>query len=156
MEAAVKNIETPSYPAKEISALEDKTEFLETIDKICRQMQKTFIDSEIGAAAKNSAWKKTEFEFRGTAGKKIIRGIIDLVFKNSDGTFTIIDYKTNQTIQPEIYEAQLTCYKKVISDMLEISPEKIRCYLYYLRFGKLVEIKTENSFKNLENIIDNI
>lgn len=156
MEAAVKNIETPSYPAKEISALEDKTEFLETIDKICRQMQKTFIDSEIGAAAKNSAWKKTEFEFRGTAGKKIIRGIIDLVFKNPDGTFTIIDYKTNQTIQPEIYEAQLTCYKKVISDMLEISPEKIRCYLYYLRFEKLVEIKTENSFKNLENIIDNI
>ena len=113
-------------------------------------MKQTFIESEIGKAAKNSAWKKTEYEFRGTIGKKIIRGIIDLVFRNPDGSYTIIDYKTNQTIQPEIYEAQLACYKKVISDMLQSPAGKIRCYLYYLRFGKLVEINTENSLKNLE------
>lgn len=150
MEAAVKNQETPDYPAKEIAALEDKTEYLKTIKKICLQMKQTFIESEIGKAAKNSAWKKTEYEFRGTIGKKIIRGIIDLVFRNPDGSYTIIDYKTNQTIQPEIYEAQLACYKKVISDMLQIPAGKIRCYLYYLRFGKLVEINTENSLKNLE------
>ena len=155
MEAAIKNLEKPDFPAKEISGLEEKNEYLELIDRICRQMQKTFIESEIGQAAKNSSWKKTEYKFRGTIGNKIIRGIIDLVFKNSDGTYTIVDYKTNQTIKPELYEAQLSCYKKVISEMLEIAPEKIRCYLYYLRFGKLVEIKTENSLKNLEKLIDN-
>lgn len=155
MEAAIKNLEKPDFPAKEISGLEEKTEYLELIDRICHKMQKTFIESEIGQAAKNSSWKKTEYEFRGTIGNKIIRGIIDLVFKNSDGTYTIVDYKTNQTIKPELYEAQLSCYKKVISEMLEIDPEKIRCYLYYLRFGKPVEIKTENSLKNLEKLIDN-
>lgn len=156
MESAIKNTEKPDFSAKEISGLEEKTEYIKVIDRICRQMQKTFIESEIGKAAKNSAWKKTEYEFRGTIGTKIIRGIIDLVFKNADGTYTIIDYKTNQTIQPEIYEAQLGCYKKVIADMLQIEPEKIRCYLYYLRFGKLVEIKNEISLKNIENLIDKL
>ncbi len=155
MEAAVKNLEKPVFLAKEISGLEEKTEYIKVIDRICRQMQKTFVESEIGKAAKKSSWKKTEYEFRGTIGTKIIRGIIDLVFKNSDGTYTIVDYKTNQTIQPEIYEAQLNCYKKVIAEMLFIEPEKIHCYLYYLRFGKLIEIKTENSLKNLEKLIDN-
>lgn len=156
MESAIKNTEKPDFSAKEISGLEEKTEYIKVIDRTCRQMQKTFIESEIGKAAKNSAWKKTEYEFRGTIGTKIIRGIIDLVFKNADGTYTIIDYKTNQTIQPEIYEAQLGCYKKVIADMLQIEPEKIRCYLYYLRFGKLVEIKNEISLKNIENLIDKL
>ena len=156
MESAIKNTEKPDFSAKEISGLEEKTEYIKVIDRICRQMQKTFIESEIGKAAKNSAWKKTEYEFRGTIGTKIIGGIIDLVFKNADGTYTIIDYKTNQTIQPEIYEAQLGCYKKVIADMLQIEPEKIRCYLYYLRFGKLVEIKNEISLKNIENLIDKL
>ncbi len=156
MESAIKNTEKPDFSAKEISGLEEKTEYIKVIDRICRQMQKTFMESEIGKAAKNSTWKKTEYEFRGTIGTKIIRGIIDLVFKNADGTYTIIDYKTNQTIQPEIYEVQLGCYKKVIADMLQIEPEKIRCYLYYLRFGKLVEIKNEISLKNIENLIDKL
>lgn len=156
MESAVKNTEKPIFSVKEISGLEEKTEYIKVIDRICRQMQKTFIESEIGKTAKNSTWKKTEYEFRGTIGTKIIRGIIDLVFKNTDGTYTIVDYKTNQTIQPELYEAQLGCYKKVIADMLQIEMEKIHCYLYYLRFGKLVEIKNEISLKNLEILIDKL
>ncbi len=156
MEAAIKKLEKPEFSAKELSGLEEKTEYIKLIDRICRQMQKTFIESELGKTAKNSTWKKTEYEFRGTIGTKIIRGIIDLVFENPDGTYTIIDYKTNQSIQPEIYEAQLSCYKKVIAEMLQIEPEKIRCYLYYLRFGKFVEIKTENSLKNLEKLIDKV
>lgn len=155
LEAAVKNTE-PDYSSKEIIGLHGNKEKLKMLEDICIKMQKEFIESTLGKQALNSEWKKTEFEFRGKIGTKIIKGIIDLVFKNADGTYTIIDYKTNQTIQPEIYKWQLSCYKQIIKDMLGIdNSEKIKTYLYYLRFGKAVEILTENSSSTLSNFIDN-
>ncbi len=156
MEAAINGTEKPNYSQKELLGIEGNEEKLELIEKICSQMQKTFLETEIGKQAKNSTWKKTEFEFRGKIGTKIIKGIIDLVFKNENGTYTIVDYKTNQTIDSEIYKGQLSCYKQIIIDMLNIkNSNDINCYLYYLRFGKFVEVKTENSLENLKKIIDN-
>ena len=56
----------------------------------------------------------------------------------------IVDYKTNQSIEPAIYFNQLACYRHAIAQMMGVKDEKkIRCFLYYLRFGKAVDI-TEN------------
>ena len=68
---------------------------------------------------------------------------MDLVFKNKDSDnyrYTIVDYKTNQTIDPEIYREQLSCYRDALAKILGIKTEEIRCVLYYLRLGQEVEI----------------
>lgn len=138
MEAAIKKQE-PVISAKDITGLDGSKPKLEIIDRVCRQMAADFAKSEIGIAA-SKADCKAEYAFRSFVDGKIIRGIIDLVFQNSDGTFTIVDYKTNQTIEPEIYKEQLSCYKTAVSQMEGVPEDKISCYLYYLRFGKTVQM----------------
>ncbi|MGP1587574.1 MAG: UvrD-helicase domain-containing protein [Treponemataceae bacterium] len=67
---------------------------------------------------------------------KFMHGSIDLVFQNQNGKYIIVDYKTDQTIKPEIYNSQLACYRKAVSQMFgNIDEKEIECYLYYLRFN---------------------
>ena len=103
-------------------------------------MQQQFKLSEIGKAAAQSEWHKAEYAFRSRVGTKIIKGTIDLVFKNSDGTYTIVDYKTNQVKTPELYYAQLACYREAVAALLGVRIEKISCVLYYLRFGDAIDV----------------
>lgn len=141
LESAVNNLKKPEYSLKEIQGLDEDSEALKIIDSVCLKMQKTFIESEIGQNVLNSEWKKTEFSFRFKDENKIISGIMDLVFKNKNGTYTIVDYKTNSSIHPESFKEQLSCYKNALSAMLSIkNSDDIKCFIYYLRFGKLVEI----------------
>ena len=73
----------------------------------------------------------------------IVTGQIDLVYKNSSDSpyeYTIVDYKTNQRIDPNVYVCQLSCYRRAMSQMLGIEEDKIRCVLYYLRFDYALEI----------------
>lgn len=148
MESAITKL-PPKIPNSLISALESAQD-LEKLKEICLTMQKSFLDSEIGKRALSSIWHEAEYAFKSlltdeTTGKeKIIKGTMDLVFKEEDGTYTIVDYKTNSTIQPELYYRQLGCYRQAIAQMLGIdSPEKIRCVLYYLRFAKEIDVSAE-------------
>lgn len=137
------------YSEKEIVAIKGKEKDVKTIEKICLEMQEHFRDSKLGKAAidaKKNRFCKTEYSFRSKVDsenpddEKIVKGTIDLVFQNDDNTYTIVDYKTNQTIEPEIYKTQLGFYRNAVSQMLGIAPETIKCYLYYLRFGKEIQI----------------
>ena len=101
------------------------------------------MQTELGEAAAASRWHRQEYAFRSRVGSKIVKGTMDLVFQNSDGTYTIVDYKTNQTMQPEIYYTQLACYRQAIASMLNTDAATIKCYLYYLRFGKEVDITAD-------------
>ena len=69
----------------------------------------------------------------------IIKGTIDLVFKNAD-TYTIVDYKTDSHIDPAVYYDQIACYKQAICQMTGCQEQHVHCYLYYLRYGKAVSI----------------
>lgn len=140
MEAAVKNQKEAEYSAKELCGLDGKEEYIQKVKNICLQMQKAFVESETGKEVMASEWKKAEYEFRGKLDGKLVRGVIDLVYKNPDGTYTVLDYKTNQTLQPELYYEQLSCYRRIISNMLGLPLEKILCKLYYLRFSRVVDI----------------
>ena len=68
-------------------------------------------------------------------------GSIDLIYENADGTYTIVDYKSDTEIAPERYTAQQKCYRIAASKLLRIPEEKISCHLWYLRHNKSVEIK---------------
>lgn len=142
MESCVNRNEV-NYSEKEIVAIKDRKNDIKTIEKICLEMQEKFRDSELGMAAieaKKNRFCKTEYSFRSKADSKIVKGTIDLVFQNADKTYTIVDYKTNQAIEPEIYRTQLSYYKTAVAQMLGIAPDSIKCYLYYLRFAKAVSI----------------
>lgn len=77
------------------------------------------------------------------ADEVIVTGQIDLVYQNPNASkykYTIVDFKTNQKIEPEIYYKQLSCYKKTLSQMLACEEREIRCALYYLRFAAEIDI----------------
>lgn len=139
MEAAITNREAV-ISNRDIVGLDGSETKLKMIQKICQDMQRQFKLSEIGKAAAKSEWHKAEYAFRSRVGTKIIKGTIDLVFKNSDGTYTIVDYKTNQVKAPELYYAQLACYREAVAAMFSVHIEKINCVLYYLRFGEVIDV----------------
>ena len=132
------------YNNQEVAGLENSTGDIKKVEEICDLMAESFMNCELGKQVQSAVWKKEEFEFKSLFGKKILSGIIDLVFESEDGTFSVVDYKTNQEIHPEIYYAQLACYRQAVAQMFSVPEEKVRCYLHYLRFGKSVEILPEN------------
>lgn len=152
MEAVITG-EKASYSNKDIVGLENNEKNLKTIVAVCEEMQQKLRDSELGKAAINAGWHKAEYPFRSRIGSKIIKGIIDLVFQNADGTYTIVDYKTNQTIAPELYYNQLACYRQAVAAMLNVSAAEIKCVLYYLRFGQAVDITEECTKVDLEKVV---
>ena len=155
MEAVVTG-EPAAYSNRDIVGLENNTKHLKTLVSICEEMQQKLRDSDLGKAAINATWHKAEYPFRSRIGSKIIKGIIDLVFQNPDGSYTIVDYKTNQTIAPDLYYNQLACYRQATAAMLNVPASEIKCVLYYLRFGKAVDITTECSAVDLEKVVDEL
>ena len=73
-------------------------------------------------------------------GGKIVRGIMDLIFKAQDGTIYIIDYKTDEKILPEKYLPQQQCYKQAASEIFQMPESSVKTILFYLRYGKAVDI----------------
>lgn len=147
LECRIKNIKQ-EIPNKEITGLKGNEKAINQIDSICKKMSDDFIDSQVGKKVLSSLDKKlfvkSEFSFKSELEGKIVNGQIDLIFKDPDSDgYTIVDYKTNQKMQPEIYYNQLACYKDAIAKMLDVPSEKIKCFLFYLRYGKEVDI-TEN------------
>ena len=155
MEAVVTG-EPATYSNRDIVGLENNTKSLNTIISICQEMQQKLRDSELGKQAINASWHKAEYPFRSRIGSKIIKGIIDLVFQNPDGTYTIVDYKTNQTIAPELYYNQLACYRQAVAAMFGVPNTKIKCVLYYLRFGQAVDISEECAKVDFEKVVDEL
>ncbi|MBQ2547566.1 MAG: UvrD-helicase domain-containing protein [Treponema sp.] len=149
MEASISGQEV-SYPQRAIAGLEGSKEKIQVIEGICKKMAESFKASQVGKAACASEWKKTEFPFKSLAGKKIVKGTIDLIFKEQDGSYTIVDYKTNQSIEPELYYSQLACYRQAASRILGVEENSVRCILYYLRFGEARDISDECSKIDME------
>ena len=83
-----------------------------------------------------------------TATKMLVTGAIDLIFENAETSgktpaYTLVDYKTDQSICPAMYYAQQKCYRTAAARLLGCDERAIRCWLYYLRFGEEIEI-TQN------------
>ena len=135
----------PAGVGKFIAALHGNKTKIDAVFGACRKMRDVFLSSEYGKRAKDSGWRRSEFTFRSripTAkkGDRIVRGTMDLVFENGDGTMTIVDFKTNQIVEPKMYEGQLALYRHALAQIKGIPEEKIRCVLHYLRHGKSVDI----------------
>ncbi len=147
IEAAV-NKSNAEIPEKYFSLLDGSEKKIRTIRKICTEMKNRFKESEIGKSALSSEWHRAEYAFHYKKGETIISGKMDLVFMSSNGEYVIVDYKTNRHVRPEIYFEQLASYREALSQMTGCPMEKIRCVLYYLRWGKEVEITGKLRIEN--------
>ena len=144
MEAAVTGKE-PIIKERDLAGLEDRKIAIDKVRTICAEMAEKFKEStlgeEISECISAGRFIKAEYSFRSRLKNSILKGTIDLLFENPDGTYTIVDYKTNQSVKPEIYYMQLASYRQAVAAMLGIKElSKIRCVLYYLRFGEVVDI----------------
>lgn len=159
----------PVLEEKYFAALDNSESKIRTIKNAAEKMADSFIQSPLGKEAKSSKEKallcKAEYDFRScikdikSAEKIIVKGQMDLVFENVDKSeydYTIVDYKTDQEIKPEIYINQISSYRQAISAMLHTSEEKIRCVLFYLRYAKAVDITKECSDDCFKEKIDRI
>ncbi len=142
MEAFIKD-EQPQISNRDLAGLNGNQKKISTIHSICQKMLAGFENSPLGKDAKNSIWHKSEYEFKAKLNSQILKGTIDLVFESSEGHYTVVDYKTNSTIEPEIYYQQLAGYRFAVSQMQGVPVENISCKLFYLRFGKEVDISEE-------------
>ena len=87
---------------------------------------------------------RPEFKFKTKIGSYIMSGSMDAVFQNSDGTWTVLDYKTDARPEPKIYWNQLAAYKKTAADLFaDGRQDKVRCLLFFAESGQFVDITQE-------------
>lgn len=136
------DVQTFSPAQKLFKDLSD--EKIEKTKTECREFCTMFENSQLGKqflACKNAEdFYKAEYGFRLYHEKTIFTGSIDLIFKNQNGKYTIVDYKTDEKIEPEVHKKQQEIYKIAATQLLKCNPEQIECYLFYLLHNKEVKL----------------
>lgn len=112
---------------------------------VCTQMTKAFAESELGRQvieAKNqNRVCKAENEFKMNLENCIFNGAVDLFFENPDGTFTLVDYKTDAKVNPSKYFEQQACYRYALEKIYNVKISE--CWLYFTRYEKAVKITSQ-------------
>lgn len=118
---------------------DDRQEIMNQCLKMCENFKKSELYAQLMQAVQAGRFVRPEYEFKFCSQKKMYRGSIDLIFENAGGTYSLVDYKTDRSVIPEIHAAQQDCYRRAAVDILP-HPGKINCYLYYLRFEEAVPL----------------
>ncbi|MEJ5189773.1 MAG: PD-(D/E)XK nuclease family protein, partial [Breznakiellaceae bacterium] len=75
-------------------------------------------------------------EEKGPFQSILVRGSMDLIYETEEGC-SIIDFKTDKEILPELHRVQLECYRLGAP---AFSDKPVRCFLYYLRHHEIREM----------------
>jgi ATP-dependent helicase/nuclease subunit A len=120
------------------------------IQQAAQVMAEGFINSELGRLCQKAAYKEAEFPILTMVkvrGKPIpITGQIDLLFEWADA-FYIIDFKTDRVEDPGRHLGQLAAYRRAVS---EIFHKPVRCWLFYLRSGRGVDLTDQADQTDVE------
>jgi DNA helicase II / ATP-dependent DNA helicase PcrA len=86
--------------------------------------------------------REVEVPFDMLIGDRQVRGRIDAVFADTDGTFDVVDWKTGQPprSQPEreAVAVQLAAYRLAWSALADIPLARVRAAFYYVRRDRTV------------------
>lgn len=90
---------------------------------------------EAGAFAERAPYA-IEAPFALVLAGQVVRGRIDAVYREEDGSFLVVDWKTNQgqTSDP----LQLAIYRLAWAELEGLPVERVRAAFYYVRSGELV------------------
>ncbi len=111
------------------------------ICQICHDMVMLFMEkSNIIEIKEKSTFFRTEYPFKLYESPYFVKGKLDLVYDDAEGNVTIIDYKVDADIKPELYVEQQSCYYDAVKEILSVPDGKISVKLYYLRHGEFIDI----------------
>ena len=149
LDAALNNHQ-PSIPTRYLQHLSPAHQ--QKLHQLCSTMTANFLSSPTGEAVKQASWRKTEFTFKLRLEDYIINGSMDLIYQDHQGQLHIVDYKTDQQQQPELYYPQQAAYRKAAAAIFCVPEDTITCSLYYLRTGTVVDITQGCSAVNLKEL----
>ncbi|MCQ2982323.1 MAG: UvrD-helicase domain-containing protein [Treponemataceae bacterium] len=117
---------------------------LKQVESLAVKMAEQFVNTELGQKAKHAPLCKSEYTFKTRIVNDrgipvIVDGQIDLLFDvPEDNTLYVVDFKTDQAMNPEKHTIQLAFYKRAAEQMFATAKtgRQVRCCLYYLRYGK--------------------
>jgi DNA helicase-2/ATP-dependent DNA helicase PcrA len=81
-----------------------------------------------------------EAPFEMAIGGRLLRGRIDAVYRNDDGGFDVVDYKTGAVLTGREFEAaalQLSIYRLAWADLAGVDPEQVTAGFLYVRESQL-------------------
>jgi DNA helicase-2/ATP-dependent DNA helicase PcrA len=81
-----------------------------------------------------------EAAFEMVIGGRLVRGRIDAVYRDGDGPYDVIDYKTGMRPTGAEFEAaalQLSIYRLAWADLVGIDPAEVTAGFLYVRDGEL-------------------
>jgi ATP-dependent exoDNAse (exonuclease V) beta subunit len=143
LEAAANGIAPEKYiPPDVLVAGLSSAPSVHAMKQVCTEMVRRFEESTVGRLFEVSRpnWYRSEYSFKNVLCGVIITGTIDLLFRKADGTYVIVDYKTDREMQPERYYFQLYCYRKAAAALCSVDVGLISCMLYYLRYDSSCDI----------------
>lgn len=120
------------------------------------EILKTFLGQKNPAldALQNKREFFSEYKFKTKIHSYIFTGSIDAVFENADGSYTVLDYKTDSAPDEKIYYNQIGCYQKVAADLFTAGDtSKVGCVLFFAETGEFVDI-TKNARDAFEKLTD--
>ncbi|MGN0729629.1 UvrD-helicase domain-containing protein [Treponema sp.] len=113
---------------------------LKTVLSMCAAFEKSPLGKEMLDAKSSGRLCKAENKFKFLLDNTIFTGSMDLVFQDGGGNIVIADYKTDRAAKPEMYIAQLSCYRKAAAEIFHVEMKNIKTVLYYLRYDSEVDI----------------
>ena len=80
---------------------------------------------------------QVEAPFALVLGGQVVRGRIDAVYLEADGTYLLVDWKTNRSATAD--PLQLGIYRLAWAELHGVPLESVRVAFYYVRTGEVVE-----------------
>jgi DNA helicase II / ATP-dependent DNA helicase PcrA len=98
------------------------------------ELQAKFLDAGWGERRPTAV----EAPFEMVVGGRLVRGRIDAIYRDDDGGYDVIDYKTGAV--PRDFEAasiQLAVYRLAWADLAGVDPVDVRAGFLYVRTGEV-------------------
>lgn len=147
LEAAAKGI-SPEHYSPELRLFKGLPEAdIKVLCGCCVDMAQGFLQSVLGQqflqARQEGRFFRAEYRFVSVLQERLVNGSIDLLFQQADGSYTIVDYKSDKGICAGKYLAQQKCYRLAAARLLGIPEAHIHCYLFFLCYGQPVDISAQ-------------
>ncbi|EMY35617.1 ATP-dependent DNA helicase PcrA [Arthrobacter crystallopoietes BAB-32] len=126
----------------------------------------THVDEAYDLAAMMQTFKRSEWADRSPKAievpvetkvdQVVVRGRIDAVFQNADGTWELVDWKTGTPPSPEklaVRAVQLAVYRLAWARLQDVEPSQVKAAFYYVSADKTVRPHDLADESELEGIV---
>ena len=95
---------------------------------------------------------RIEAPFSLVLAGQVVRGRIDAVYREPDGSFLVVDWKTSRTATAD--PLQLALYRLAWAELTGVALDQVRAAFFYVRTGSLVEPADLPDRAGLEALVD--